>query len=153
MLEQAGRELLRTNRFRLSSLEIEGRAVTGQLYLAAGDEISVWATGFDDDYSHLRPSYLTLVDGIDTALKGGYQRFDLGAGTQPYKKRFADGEDPLEWVSLLPPGPRHALARAAIAPEQARFAITTRLTQEQKDKLKSLPDRARQRVRRGGDSS
>jgi CelD/BcsL family acetyltransferase involved in cellulose biosynthesis len=148
MLEQAGREMMSTGRFRLSLMEIEGKAITGMLFLAAGEEMTVWATGFDDDYAHLRPSYLTLVDGLDTAFKGGFKRFDLGAGTQPYKKRFADDEDALEWVSLIPPGPRYALARAAIAPEQTRFAITTRLTPEQKQKIKSLPDRARQKLRR-----
>jgi CelD/BcsL family acetyltransferase involved in cellulose biosynthesis len=141
MLVEAGRELLPSGRFRLALIEIDGRAIAAQLYLAAGGELTVWNTGFDDAYAELRPSYVCLVDGVGAGLSGGYSRFDLGAGSQPYKYRFADGDDRLEWATLTPASRRRPFALAVMSPQLVRYAITMRLSPETKDKLRRLPGR------------
>ena len=138
MLAEAGRELLASGRFRLGLIEVDGKAVNAQLFVGAGDELSYWNGGFDDEYGQLRPSYVGLVDAVGAAIEGGYKRFDLGQGTQPYKSRFADDAVELETVTLVPPGRRRVLGRAAYAPAQARYAVASRLTDEQKARLKRL---------------
>jgi CelD/BcsL family acetyltransferase involved in cellulose biosynthesis len=142
MLADAGRELMPAGRFRLALIEVDGRAVNAQLFVGAGDELSYWNGGFDDEYGQLRPSYVGLVDGVAAAIDGGYARFDLGQGTQPYKSRFADDEVALETVTLIPPGPRKLAGRVAYAPVQLRHAVASRLSDERKEWLKSrLPGR------------
>jgi CelD/BcsL family acetyltransferase involved in cellulose biosynthesis len=97
--------------------------------------LSYWNGGFDDDYAQLRPSYVGLVDGVAAGIDGGYERLDLGPGDQSYKYRFADGEDRLESIVLIPRG--RLLALAAYAPERARSAVVARLTPAQKDWIRS----------------
>jgi CelD/BcsL family acetyltransferase involved in cellulose biosynthesis len=142
MLAEAGRELLGSGRFQLVSLELDGKVVNSQLFIGAGQEISYWNGGFDDDYAAYKPSMIALVEAIRTSLEAGFTRFDLGPGAQEYKYRFSDTQDLLVWQTLIPPGSRYPAARAAFAPKQARHALSQRLTREQKDKLKRL-------VRRG----
>jgi len=97
---------------------------------------------FDDEYGQLRPSYVGLVDGVAAAMEAGHERFDLGQGTQHYKYRFADGEDELEVVTVVPPGSRRLIGRAAYAPAQLRHAISSRLSPERKEWIKrKLPGR------------
>ncbi len=78
----------------------------------------------------------------------GDQRVDLGPGAQDYKYRLADSEDLLEWVTLVPPGRRYVLGRAALSPVQLRYAVTQRLTPEQKEKLRGAVARVRRTVTR-----
>ena len=136
MLRDAGRALLPSRRFRLATIALDGRAISSHLFVAAGRELSFWNTGFDDAFAQLRPSYVGLVDAIAAGLADGYERFDLGAGAQDYKYRFADSEDQLEWATLIPHGRGYAAARAAHAPEQVRYAITARLNADQKARLR-----------------
>jgi len=143
MLLEAGRELLPAGRLRLATIELDGRAIASHLYVGAGRELSYWNGGFDDEFGRLRPSYVGLVDAVAAGIEGGYERFDLGPGTQEYKYRFADGEDQLESVALVPGGVRAARGRVAYAPGQIRFAVSSRLSDERKEWIRS-------RLRRGG---
>ncbi|MEA2142076.1 MAG: hypothetical protein QOI64_506, partial [Solirubrobacteraceae bacterium] len=131
MLADVARELLPKGRLALGWIDFEDRAIASHLFVGAGSELSYWNGGFDEDYAQLRPSYVGLVDGVAAGIEGGYARLDLGAGDQSYKYRFADGEDRLESVVLIPGG--RLLARAAYAPDQARTAIAGRLSAEQKE--------------------
>jgi CelD/BcsL family acetyltransferase involved in cellulose biosynthesis len=135
MLADVARELLPEGRMVLNWIELEGRGIASHLFLGAGRELSYWNGGFDDDHAELRPSYVGLVDGVAAAIDGGYERLDLGPGDQSYKYRFADGEDQLEVVVLIPRG--RLLARAAYAPVPARAALAARLTTEQKEWIRS----------------
>jgi CelD/BcsL family acetyltransferase involved in cellulose biosynthesis len=142
MLREAGAELLGERRFRLASIEVDGKVVNSQLFVAAGREVSYWNGGFDDDYARLKPSYVGLVDAIGQALDHGDARLDLGPGEQDYKYRFSDGEDSLEWLTMIPPGPRSKLALASWAPVYARYAITQRMTPEHKRRVREIARRA-----------
>ena len=145
MLTDAGRELLDDRRFRLATIEIDGRPIASHLFLSAGSEVTYWNGGFDDDYGNLRPAYVALVDAVGAAIEGGHERLDLGPGTQDYKARFADGGDELETVTLIPRGLSNARGRLAYAPNQARAAIGERLDDEQKERLRKLAGRVRRR--------
>ena len=143
MLRDAGAALLAEGRFRLASIELDGKVINSQLFVAAGGEVSYWNGGFDDEFAALKPSYMGLVDAIGRALDVGDHRLDLGPGEQEYKYRFSDGQDTLEWLTLVPPGPRYALARATWSPVHARYAITQRMTPEQKQRVRDLVGRVR----------
>ena len=50
------------------------------------------------------PSKLLVLEAIEDGLKRGDCVLDLGAGGQRYKYEFADGEDTLHWMTIIPPG-------------------------------------------------
>jgi CelD/BcsL family acetyltransferase involved in cellulose biosynthesis len=138
MLAEAARRLLPERRFQLISLERDGQVVNSQLFLAAGNEISYWNGGFDDDFASYKPSIVGLVEAVRSSLDQGYERFDLGPGAQEYKNRFTDQQDEVVWQTLIPPGRTYARARALFGPRQAKQAIGERLTPEQKQRVKRL---------------
>jgi CelD/BcsL family acetyltransferase involved in cellulose biosynthesis len=148
MLREAGHALVADGRFRLVSIEVDGRTINAQLHVAAGGEVSYWNGGFDDEYAAFKPSLVGLVDAVGDALARGDDRFDLGPGAQEYKYRLSDGEDLLEWMTLIPRGRHYARSRAWFAPVQARYAVTERMDTEQKQKLRDAIARVRDRVGR-----
>ena len=142
MLAEAGTALAASGRFQLMSLEIDGKVIGSQLFLAAGSEVTYWNGGFDDDYATYKPSLIALVEAVRLSIDGGYERFDLGPGAQEYKYRFSDTEDHLVWQTVVPRGRRYAAARAALMPQQAKRALADRLSEERKEKLKRLTRRS-----------
>ena len=144
MLADAGAALAPSGRFQLMSVELEGKVICSQLFLAAGDEVTYWNGGFDDDYGAYKPSLIALVEAVRLSIEAGARRFDLGPGAQEYKYRFSDTEDQLVWQTVIPRGPRYAAARATLAPQQAKRALADRLGEERKEKLKRLLRRSTQ---------
>jgi CelD/BcsL family acetyltransferase involved in cellulose biosynthesis len=138
MLAEAGAALAPSGRFQLLSMEIEGKVIASQLFLAAGDEVTYWNGGFDDDYASYKPSLIALVEAVRLSIEAGATTFDLGPGAQDYKYRFSDTERQLVWQTVVPRGRSYPLARAALAPQQARRALADRLSEERKEKLKRL---------------
>jgi CelD/BcsL family acetyltransferase involved in cellulose biosynthesis len=137
MLTDAGRAL-GSERFQLISLEIDGRVINSQLFLTAGNEMSYWNGGFDEEFASYKPSLAGLVEAIGIALERGCTRFDLGPGAQEYKNRFTDGGDELVWQSLIPRGPRYGLARGLYAPAQLRYEAGQRMSPAHREKLKGM---------------
>ncbi len=135
-LMEAGRELLRSGRFRLVTIEAEGHAISAHLFVAAGGEVSYWNGGFDEAWAADQPSMRALVVAIEDAFARSDRRFDLGGGAEPYKYRLADGEDLLETALVVPRGARYPLTRLQIAPHHVRREVARR-----------LPDEVRARVR------
>jgi CelD/BcsL family acetyltransferase involved in cellulose biosynthesis len=142
MLEDAGRALLPAGRFRLRMLELDGEPVSAQLFLAAGSTVLYVNGGWDERHAKLKPSMLGLLDTVEETFATGERRIDLGVGEQPYKQRFADGNDPICWSILMPPGHRRALNRARVAPMLAAYtlrdAAKRMLSEEQADRLRLL---------------
>jgi CelD/BcsL family acetyltransferase involved in cellulose biosynthesis len=93
---------------------------------------------------------LGILEAIEQAFADGDERLDLGPGAQPYKLRFADGDDPLTWTILMAPGRRLplTLARSArmLSMELARGAAKRRLSEANLERLRS-PRRALDRIR------
>ena len=123
-------------RMRLWSLEVGGQAISTQIFLAAGGEVAYWNGGFDEGWSSERPSLQTILAAIEQAWGVGDGRVDFGGGGHDYKYRFADGEEILEWVTLVPAGRRSPLVRLLLAPDHLRRLVTTRMSYETKLRLK-----------------
>ncbi len=119
MLRDAGRELIADERFRLFCIDVDGRTIAAEVFLAAGGELSYWLGGFDEAWAAQRPSILGIVAAIEDALQRGEARCDLGPGAQSYKYRLADGEQLAEWLTMVPPGRRAALTELTLAPRRA----------------------------------
>lgn len=123
MLADVGRALLPSGRFRLRVLELDGEAISSQLFLAAGSTVLYVNGGWDDRHAQLKPSMLGLLDTVEQAFATGERRIDLGVGEQPYKQRFADDGDPVGWSIVMPPARRRPFTRAHTAPMLAGYAL------------------------------
>jgi CelD/BcsL family acetyltransferase involved in cellulose biosynthesis len=136
MLRETARRLEGTGRFRLWVAEVGGRAVSAQVFLAAGGEVSYWNGGFDEAWASDRPALQTIMAAIRHAWEAGDRRVDFGAGGQEYKYRFSDGEDLLEWVTIVARTRRYPLARAILVPVQLRRQLARRLPETTKQRLR-----------------
>lgn len=138
MLVEAARELLPAGRFRAYGIEAGGSLISVQLFISAGAEVSYWNGGFDEAWQRHKPAQQTLLFAIEDAIGRGDRRIDLGPGAQDYKLRMADGEDSVETETLVPRGAAYPLARARLAPYQARAGLSRRLTPDAKRRLRRL---------------
>ena len=126
------------SRFRLWSTEVAGETISSHLFLAAGGEVSYWLGGFDEAWAAQQPAMQTILAAIADALERGEARLDLGPGRAAYKDRFADGEDLLQTVTLVPRRARYRRVRATLVPDHLRAAVTSRLPERWKHTLRRL---------------
>lgn len=138
MLTAVGRELLPAGRFRLLCIDIDGEPIAAQLLLAAGRELSAWNSGFDEAHARLSPSMQCILEALRDGSERGERTMSLGPGAQDYKYRLADREESLNTDVLVPHGRGYPLARARLAPRQARAALAARLSPEAKRRLRGL---------------
>jgi CelD/BcsL family acetyltransferase involved in cellulose biosynthesis len=147
MLTDVARELAGALRFRLWMITVGDRCISAQIFINAGGEVAYWLGGFDEAWAAHSPAIQTIFEAIKHAWRVGDRRVDLGAGGQPYKYGFATGQDDLEWVTIVPPGPRQLLTRLQLLPVQLRRSVRTSLSahvpQSTKDKVKRLLRRFR----------
>ena len=136
MLADVAGELGGEGRFRLWTIQQEGRPIAAHVFLAAGGEVSYWLGGYDHGWSAARPSLVAILAALEDAWQAGDQRLDLGGGAQPYKYRFASGEEALGWTTLVPRGPRYWRTRLALVPEHASRAVAGRLSEETRERLR-----------------
>jgi len=138
MLADAGRALLGGGRLRLVVIEAGGRAISVQLLVAAGGELSYWNGGFDEEWADTQPAMRALVAAVEDAFARGEDRLDLGGGGEHYKRRLADGADILETALLVPRGGRYGLTRAQLMPRTVGRAVATRLPEDARERLRRL---------------
>ena len=124
------------DRLRLWAAEIAGELISVQLFHAAGGEIKYWNGGWMEEHADLKPTMLTILAALEDGIARGERGLDLGAGTHPYKMRFADGDDPLTWGGLIVRNSRWPRTRAELMPrvlhyraKQALAALPARLTE------------------------
>jgi CelD/BcsL family acetyltransferase involved in cellulose biosynthesis len=137
LLREAAAEL-GPDRLRLWAAEISGELISVQLFIAAGGEIKFWNGGWMEEHADIKPSMLTILAALEDATARGQRRVDLGAGTHPYKLRFADGFDPLTWGGLVVRNSRFPRTRAELAPLIARHRA--------KQLVQRTPERIRGRL-------
>jgi CelD/BcsL family acetyltransferase involved in cellulose biosynthesis len=135
MVSDAAAAMVEDLRMRLWTIEVEGRIIAAELFLAAGGEVSNWLGGFDEAWSKYGPSLLLVLMAVEQAWELGDLRFDLGSGDQDYKDRFANSADTVEWSVVVPPLTR-PFARPALIPWYAG-----------RHSFGRLPPRAKQRLR------
>jgi len=138
MLGDVGRELIVGDRLRVWSIDAGGTTIASSVVLVAGGEVGYWLNGFDEGHASISPSRLSILSVIEDAFGLDARRLDLGAGVYDYKQRFADGEEQLQWRTLVAPGARAPLTRAQLALPRARRAAAARLTPEHKARLRRL---------------
>lgn len=100
----AGRRLVGSGRFRAVVIETNDLVVSVQLFVAAGGEVAYWNGGWDPEWAPLSPAIQGIVAGIEDAMRRGDRRIDFGQGDHHYKRRLADGDAPISWAVLSPPG-------------------------------------------------
>jgi CelD/BcsL family acetyltransferase involved in cellulose biosynthesis len=119
LLRRVAADLIGRERFRLWILEAAGQPISAQISLAAGGEVALWNSGFDQAWSRYSPAVQTILAAIEDAFSRGESRVDLGAGADAYKLRFANGDDPILWTGLVPRTGRYPLIRWLLLPSQA----------------------------------
>jgi CelD/BcsL family acetyltransferase involved in cellulose biosynthesis len=147
-LEDVAAPLLTQQRFRLMLLEIEGRAICADLWLAAGGEVTGINAGWDERHSRVSPPQLTLVKTLEDAFDRGERRVNLGWGTVGYKRKYTSGAFAISWQTLLPPGPQQirTVPRAlpGIAARRMTAAVKRALPDQHVSRLRVLRDRVGQ---------
>jgi CelD/BcsL family acetyltransferase involved in cellulose biosynthesis len=142
MLREAAAQLP-GDRFRLWLIELDGEIVNAHLFVAAGGVVSYWLGGFDERIAALRPALITILAAIEQAFASGDRRVDLGAGGQDYKYRFADGDDQIEWLSVVPPGRGSLRVRRQIAAARLRRGLADRLPEHHRARVKGMLGKVR----------
>ena len=142
MLEAGAAELLDSGRLRIWILEVQGEPISAQLFVAADGEVAYVNGGWDERFARLKPAMLGILYAIEDAFARGEKRIDLGAGEQPYKLRFSDGNDPVAWSILMTPGAHLPLTRARTASMLASHALRDiakrALTEEHANRLRAI---------------
>jgi CelD/BcsL family acetyltransferase involved in cellulose biosynthesis len=143
MLRDAAGTLAPDGRFRLWSLETRGKTISTHVFVCAGGEVAYWLGGFDEGWARYQPSLQTLLVAIEHAWSVGDERVDFGGGGHSYKYRFADGEDTLDWITLVPKGTGYLRTRLALVPDQVRARAGAHLSDRTKQRLRARWARAR----------
>jgi hypothetical protein len=126
MLLSAAEKLVEPGRLRIVALDVGDEPASVQLFVAAGGTVAYWLGGFDERWAQFGPGNLALLAAVRDFFTRGEERFDLGPGAQPYKYRFATGEDELATVVIIPRGTRLPLAVGAQAARRSRRALSRR---------------------------
>jgi CelD/BcsL family acetyltransferase involved in cellulose biosynthesis len=143
MLRRAGPDLLAAGRLDLWCVDVDGRTVGAQLWLAAGGTVTMWLSGSDDSFADVRPTNLIMAAVVEDAYARGLRPVSLGPGGQDYKRRFADGETAAAWWTLPLPGPRIGLALGGQGARALRREAARRLSAERKARLRAAAARVR----------
>jgi len=138
----AGRMHVEAHRFRLCMLEIEGEPISAQLFGESGGETLYFNGGWDERFAKLKPAMLGILYAVEDAFARGDERIDLAPGGQQYKRRFADGNDPVTWTILMTPGWRLPLTAARLTPmlaqEAARGVAKRSLSAQGTDRMRRI---------------
>jgi hypothetical protein len=143
MLAEAASKPADRDRFRLWLAQVEGEAIAAHIFLAAGGEVSYWLGGFDEAWAKQHPSMQTILAAIEHAWSAGDARVDLGGGGHPYKYRFANSEETVAWVALIPKDHRYLTTRIRWLPMQIYRALLQRLPSDMKATIRVMLNRAR----------
>ena len=126
LLRDVAASLLAEHRLRLLMLELDGKPICADLWLAAGGEVSGINAGWDERHKRLSPPQLALAHTLEDACARGDHRLNLGWGTLDYKRKYTSGAFAISWEVLLPPGPQLArtMPRALPGIASRRLAAT-----------------------------
>ncbi|HXE44383.1 MAG TPA: GNAT family N-acetyltransferase [Conexibacter sp.] len=140
--EEVAAAHLADGRFRLYLVELDGEPVAAELLAAAGGEVSSINGGWDEAHARIGVSNACMLHAIEDAFARGDRRLDWGPGDQLFKRRFADGNDPVCWTLLLVPRPRMPLTLARVAPTivrvEGREALKRALPPERQERVRKL---------------
>jgi CelD/BcsL family acetyltransferase involved in cellulose biosynthesis len=141
MLAEAAAELLPGGRMRIFTIEVEGRTIAANILVAAGGEVNGWSSGFDDDWGRFSPSIQLTLHAVADAAERGDRLINMGPGRMSYKARLADAEEQVALTSLVPRDSAYPVSRLWFAPHQLRTAVSRRLSDDTKLRLRRLARR------------
>jgi CelD/BcsL family acetyltransferase involved in cellulose biosynthesis len=130
--------LLDAGRFRVWAIEVDGTIIAGRVALAAGGELALWLSGFDEAWASHSPSMQSILTAVEDAVARGERRIMLGPGAQEWKYRLADAADAVESVTLVPAGAKSPAARGLLRGESFRAALAERLPPAAKARIKAV---------------
>lgn len=139
MLIDAGATMVPDGTMQVWVVELDGRIVSVQVTLVAGEVVMGWNGGFDSAIRRLQPAIVAQLAIIEACFASGKRVLDYGGGDQDYKRRFANADRPLAWRVMVPRERTYLRGRAALLPRQG-MAIGRRL-------VARLPPEARTRLR------
>jgi CelD/BcsL family acetyltransferase involved in cellulose biosynthesis len=104
---------------RLEVVLLEGPdgPISAELVVHAGNAATFWSGGFDPDWSRLAPGTQGILAALEGAAERGTRVADLGGGSDDYKRRLSDTNQPIAWQTLFPRGYRYPLIRLRLAPK------------------------------------
>jgi CelD/BcsL family acetyltransferase involved in cellulose biosynthesis len=153
MLVEVAQRLVKAQRFRLWSIDVNGDTISSQVFIGAGGELAYWLGGFDESWGRYGPSVEAVRAAIEHAWEHGDERVSFGPGGQSYKYSFADGEEMLQSVEILPRTIRYPATLLRLLPARIRSKALllrhrafNRLSQGTKQRLKRVLVRARKRT-------
>lgn len=123
MLADVARQLVGERRIRLWSIEVGGRTISAQVFIGAGGELAYWLGGFDETWAAYGPSIQAVRAAIEHAWECGDARINFGPGGQNYKYNFADGEEILQSVEILPRTIRYPITRLRLLPARTQSKL------------------------------
>jgi CelD/BcsL family acetyltransferase involved in cellulose biosynthesis len=152
MLADAAERLVKERRIRLWSIEVDGKTISAQLFVGAGGELAYWLGGFDEAWGAYGPSIQAVRAAIEHAWESGDARINFGPGGQDYKYSFADGEEMLQSVEILPRTIRYPVTLLRLIPSRTRSKLLhlrhrafSRLSRGTKQWVKGMLARFRKR--------
>jgi CelD/BcsL family acetyltransferase involved in cellulose biosynthesis len=132
-LAEFARAAFRAGWLRLWFLELEGRPAAAWYGWRLGDRYAYYQAGFDPAWSSLSVGFLLLAHTVRAAFDEGAAVYELLAGAEPFKLRFANAQHQVRTIIVSRSGgPERAVAAAGV--------VTRRLGRR-------LPPALRERVR------
>lgn len=136
---RAAAEALGAQGMRIHLIEVDGAAVSVQVFITRGGELIYWNGGWDPEWAQHSPALVGIVAALEDGFARGDHRLDLGEDdSYDYKTRIADGGYEVTTVTLAPRGPRYLATMAYTAPQRAKRVARTL--------VRRLPDGLRQRL-------
>jgi CelD/BcsL family acetyltransferase involved in cellulose biosynthesis len=140
VITSAAHALAPDSRLIVALLEGPKGPVAAELVVLAGGTAAFWGGGFDPAWASFAPGTQAMLLALRHLAERGVQVADLGGGEDEYKRRLADGDQPLVWRTLFPRGARYPLLRLRLAPKQLGQAV--------RRSARRLPPRWRNLLRR-----
>lgn len=141
MLLDAALVLVQEGRFRIWTITVAGEVISAHVFIVAGGEVAYWLGGFDQEWAKYGPAIQSVLNALEHAWEQGDVRMDFGAGAQEYKYSFAEGQDVLESVMIVPRTSRYPLTRIQLAPRLIREYASMRMSPELRNRLNRLRSR------------
>jgi CelD/BcsL family acetyltransferase involved in cellulose biosynthesis len=120
---------LRKNRLRLYALEFSGQVVAMYYFYKFRDRVYLMQSGFDPDFSDLKPGQVLLGYIFESAINEGHKVLDFLKGDHRYKEELASGERETLFVTgfrLTPGALTYRLRRQVLPVVKARVKEVVR---------------------------
>jgi CelD/BcsL family acetyltransferase involved in cellulose biosynthesis len=123
MLERAARVLGPEERLWVALLEAPSGAVAAELVVRAGDTAVFWAGGFDPAWARSAPGTQAMLLALRHIAEQKVKLADLGGGDHDYKRKLADRNTTIVWLTIFPRNARYPLMRLRLAPKHIGGAL------------------------------